>query len=448
MVEVVRRAVLGQIRHAAFHRRMVLLPAEIHPAEEADGIPGASGGFRVDVSVGGAIVGLNGVEEGGCLLDRLRVDVEVGHVAALERHQLPADRRGVTGLLGGVAPAPTDRILGLHDEVEGQLRRDLEALVLRHRVALGEDDPGEALGVHIAPLVVVVGLAIPLDRHPGEERQPGFELPLVGPLLVRVAAAEEGEEGQRRSPATILRRARTAPLAALSLATGAFLEIEAPAPVGHLVLDEPLQPSFDGRLTLRAPAAGRHELVAHRGAGPATESTGGAANRADGGEHVGRGGGLGAEVGEFDRDRCRIDVFGRAHHLDVVDRHDIGHHHLVGGRFDDRQIVRERGVEVLEGVEGFRRPRHDHPGLLGRGRLADDERHREEHDDMDEETDGPCRGVLQQPAEQGGSRLSGRCDRERRIVRSRVGRHGVHPVSVEPVLLGAIRPRPRPDVSS
>jgi hypothetical protein len=191
---------------------------------------------------------------------------------------------------------------------------------------------------------------------------------------------------------------------------------------------EGLRTGFDGSLALRAAATGCHELVAHRGARAAAKTPGRASDRADGGQHVGRRGGLGAEVGELDRDRCGIDIFCRAHHLDVGDRHDVGHHDLVGGLIDDREIVRQRGVEVLEGVEGLGGPRHDHPRLLLQRRLRDDQRHRKEDDDVDEEADSPCRGGLHQAAQSRSRRSGGRCNRERRIIGSRVGRHRFHPV--------------------
>ena len=61
-------ALLAEPLDAALQGRVVLLPAQVHPAEQADGRGGLAGA-RVGVAVVGAAVGLHGVEEREGLLD-------------------------------------------------------------------------------------------------------------------------------------------------------------------------------------------------------------------------------------------------------------------------------------------------------------------------------------------------------------------------------------------
>src|SRR5438132_2231818 len=81
-VDVVsRRAEVRYEFYAPLERRVLVLPAEIHSAEQADA-GGALSLAGVGVAVFGAAVGLHAVEVFYGALDRGRIDGEVGHVAA------------------------------------------------------------------------------------------------------------------------------------------------------------------------------------------------------------------------------------------------------------------------------------------------------------------------------------------------------------------------------
>ena len=222
-VEVLARSHLGEPVDTALESRVILLPAEIHPAEQADGGgPGAVSGSGV--AVGGAVVLLHGVEKLHRLLDRERRYLQECHVATLERHQLPAHGRGVACLLGRISPAAAGRILRGHDVVEGRLCGQLQAAVLRHRVALGEHDARQALRIHVASRGV--GLALSLHGHGRKEADSGLDLLLVGAFLVRVATAKEGEQGHRCGTTAIRSNALVHAMCALAIATGTGAEIE------------------------------------------------------------------------------------------------------------------------------------------------------------------------------------------------------------------------------
>ena len=365
--------------HALLQGRMILLPAEVHPAEQTDGSTSRTVLGRIGVAVERTVLVLHVVKELDRLLDHQRIDLEVGHVAALEGHELPAHGRRVAGLLGRVPPAAAARILGVHDVIQRQLRRHLEPRVLRHRIALGEGNAGKTLRIEAA---LDVALALLLDRQGCEVGDPLFDLGLVRAFAVREAAAQKRQQGQRRGAAAIQCVGALSAVRTLPLATGALLEIEVPAAVRHLVDRDPLECPIDGLFGIRTAATDGCHL---RGVGSATEAATGAADHAHRRCQVGSGSCLGAEVGELDGERRGLDGVGSGYHLHIG--HDCvgrGHDDVIGLRGIADRLVDLLLGELLELLDGFGGGGDDFPRLLLLRSRRDHERHRQQGHDVHE----------------------------------------------------------------
>src|SRR5262249_15344626 len=132
--------------------RVARPPAQVLPAQQADR---AARGRRlggVGVAVAAAVRRLHRVEELRRLGQRRVagvIDFQAGHLAALERHHLPAHDRGGAALARFIAPA-TALALGGPDEVDRPLGRPLQPWVLRQAVRLADRDGRQAVAVHVA----------------------------------------------------------------------------------------------------------------------------------------------------------------------------------------------------------------------------------------------------------------------------------------------------------
>ena len=212
---------------------------------------------------------------------------------------------------------------------------------------------------------------------------------------MRVAAAQEGQE-RHGSRTAAIRSLGLARVRALSHATGALLEVESPAAIRHLMLDDPLERPVHRLLGGAAAAVGRGDLGR---VGPPAQAAAGAADRADGGHHVGGRRRLAAEVGEFDRHRRRIEVVGDRRHLDGRHRDFGGDGHVGGGIGRVRHLL-GRVLLLLELTElllRLGRAGGDDRGLVDLRRLAaTHQRHRQEQHDVDEQADGPGRRLAEE----------------------------------------------------
>ena len=120
----------------------------------------------------------------------------MGHLPALQGHQHPAGDRGVAGRAGRVAPAAALRVLGIDDEREAPLGRVFQGRIVRHAVGLAQGDGRQGLAVHAA--VAQVGAVGEHDVVPQQVIQAVLHHVLVLARLVRVAGAEERQQGQGR----------------------------------------------------------------------------------------------------------------------------------------------------------------------------------------------------------------------------------------------------------
>src|SRR5262249_55459094 len=155
--------VLADVPHAGDQLRLARAPAEVLPAQQADGGHGrrralADVAVAVVTAAGGAR--LARVQPAHGAVEGRRGDLQAGHLAALEGHQLPADDGGVAAAARLVAPAAGDRVLGRHDEVDGLLGRPLERLVAGQPVRLAQGDGRQAVRVHAAVEVAVLLLVV------------------------------------------------------------------------------------------------------------------------------------------------------------------------------------------------------------------------------------------------------------------------------------------------
>src|SRR5262245_9265361 len=114
---------------------MVMLPAKVHAAQEADGCRALSYS-RAGVAIFRTTVGLHAVEKLHGARDGVLIDSQICHVAALEGHELPADYGRIAWLPRLIAPAAAHGILGIHDVIERELSGAHQAPVVRHSVGL------------------------------------------------------------------------------------------------------------------------------------------------------------------------------------------------------------------------------------------------------------------------------------------------------------------------
>ena len=217
-------------------------------------------------------------------------------MAALQRHQLPADHRGVALLARLVAPAAALRVLRRGDEVQRRLGRRKQLLVVGHGVGLAERDRGDAVRVHVAARLVQ-GAALRADAHVvDQERQAVADGGLVLALLVRLSAAEERQQGQ--AGGGVAGFGQLARVPALAAAGGAEGVVEAPAAVGHLVIGQPPQGGGHGLLAgLAAALPITNWALVGRSRGPKPHAAVDAHHR----QQVALGHALQAVIGEVDR---------------------------------------------------------------------------------------------------------------------------------------------------
>ena len=202
------------------------------------------------VAVARALVELHAVEKSLDAADRGRGDFQMGHLPALQAHQLPAGDGRVAGHAGKITPAAAAEVLGVDDEADRSLGKVFERLVLGHSIGFAQGERGDSVGVHRA--VVAQVDAMRRDLGAGFQIIDAlFDHVLVFALAMRVAGAEEGQQRQAGGGGGA---GLAAGVAAHAVAGGLF-EIEAPTAVFALVGDEPLQAAFDGGFALAAAAA-------------------------------------------------------------------------------------------------------------------------------------------------------------------------------------------------
>src|SRR5690348_6760181 len=85
-----RRPCFAERLDATHKCRCLPLPAEIHSAKQADGRGGIALA-RTGIAIGRTIFDLYAIQKVPGLTDRVGLHLEVSHVRAFERHQLPTD---------------------------------------------------------------------------------------------------------------------------------------------------------------------------------------------------------------------------------------------------------------------------------------------------------------------------------------------------------------------
>ena len=145
------------------------------------------------VAVLRAVLVLHAVEEPLGGENRRRLDVQPRHLAALQGHQHPAGDRRIARLARIVTPAARVGVLGIFDIVQAALGRLLQVRIAGHAIGLAQGDRGQGVTVHRAVAeVVAVG---DLDAAAFQVIQPALDDVLELALLMRVAGAEEGQQG-------------------------------------------------------------------------------------------------------------------------------------------------------------------------------------------------------------------------------------------------------------
>ena len=229
-----------------------------------------------------------------------------------------------------VAPAASDRVLGVDDVVDGLLSRRIQPLVARHRVGFAEGDRRQPVGIQPA-LLLIQASALLRDLHPRDQVvKPRVDHLLVLALLVRLAGPQKGEDRHRGG--RVARLDQAARIAALAAAIRAERVIEGPAAIGHLVPGEPVESQGDSLLAGVVAAVAPDKPLALRP--PTRESI--ARIGADRGNQV-----VGRSL--LQSEIAQIDVHGGGRFVEVC--------HLDIGRLDHRfqnQRVRRYHVERLE----------------------------------------------------------------------------------------------------
>ena len=292
-----------------------------------------------------------------------------------------------------VAPAAAVGILGVADEVDDRLGGRVEALVFGHGVGLAEDDRGQAVRVHASALLVQGAAAgAELDLVDQEVQALAHGL-LILAFFVRLAGAEERQQGHGGGGDAGFGHA--ARVAALAVAAGDFAQIEDPAAVGHLVRRQPFQGQGHGPFAAGAAAA----LADHRAAGAAAAAgKPGADIGADRGRHGVQRHLLRAEFAHFHGDGRRVQVVrGRGDHFGGI-RHRIAH------RVDVR-LLREidflgRFVDLLDLFEWvvLRRGGDDLPIIFLVGDCGAEHGHHQKHDHVDDHAHEPTGRLADQVA--------------------------------------------------
>ncbi len=179
---------------------VVLLGAQVHPAQQANGRTGGPfrpivrfpvSVFRADPIAAGRDVPLDDVQP--AVREGLDVagDLDVGEHGAFQRHHLPAVDRGVTPLAGSIQPAAVFGVLSGDDVVDAQLSGGPQLRVLGHAVRFHQGTGRDPVAVHVfvAIAILLEQLAhVVLDDHvPHQVAEPVLDHLLVFALVVGIA---------------------------------------------------------------------------------------------------------------------------------------------------------------------------------------------------------------------------------------------------------------------